>query len=136
MTKQIVSQSLISRYYYQIGKKIIKMSNVRELFAKNLRKIRRKCGFSQEFLAEKAGVSTHYVSMIELARNFPKSEVIERLAKALKVEVHELFLSPRSAEDETEKLHKSIISVIRQTVSESVEVSVEAAFNKNLKSKK
>ena len=103
---------------------------VKEIFAENLKKNRRKLGISQEILAEKAGISTHYVSMIELARNFPKSEVIERLAIALEVEVHELFFVQRTPEYELEKLHQSIITSINQTVSESVISSVETAFQK------
>jgi|GEM_PF-4439440 len=61
MTKQIISQSALSRYYYLTGKKINKMSHVRKIFADNLKQNRSKCGFSQEKLAEKAKVSTHYV---------------------------------------------------------------------------
>ncbi|MCL2765912.1 MAG: helix-turn-helix domain-containing protein [Treponema sp.] len=106
------------------------MAYVREIFAENLKKNRRKLGISQEILAEKAGISTHYVSMIELARNFPKSEVIERLAIALDIEVHELFLVSRTPADELEKLHQSILTSIKHTVSESVTSSVENAFKK------
>jgi transcriptional regulator with XRE-family HTH domain len=112
------------------------MARVREIFAENMKKNRRKCGLTQENLAEKAGVSTHYISMIELARNFPKSEVIERLANALNIEVHVLFLAPRTHEDELEQLHQSIISVIKQAVSESVTTSVETAFEKMTNSEK
>ena len=112
------------------------MVNVRQIFAKNLKENRRKCGFSQEMLAEKAGVSTHYISMIELARNFPKSEVIERLAGALSIEVHELFIVTHSPADELEKLHQSIITVIKQTVSESIAASVESSFGKMIKAGK
>ena len=106
------------------------MASVKEIFAENLKKNRRKSGFTQENLAEKAGVSTHYISMIELARNFPKSEVIERLANALNIEVHVLFLNPHPHEGELEKLHQSIIAVIKQTVSESVVASMKSAFEK------
>ncbi|MCL2442985.1 MAG: helix-turn-helix domain-containing protein [Treponema sp.] len=106
------------------------MAYVKEIFAENLKKNRRKLGISQEILAERAGISTHYVSMIEMARNFPKSDVIERLASALEIEVHELFLVPRAPADELEKLHQSIINQIKQTVSESVTSSVESAFKK------
>jgi len=112
------------------------MANVREIFAKNLKKIRRKCGFSQEILAEKAEVSTHYISMIELARNFPKSEVIERLANALNIDVYELFLTSCSHNDEIDKLHKSIINVIKETVSASVDASVKTSFKNIVKSEK
>jgi len=111
-----------------------------ELLAENLKKNRRKCGFSQERLAEEAGVSTHYISMIEIKRNFPKSKIIERLADALNIEVYELFLAPSSPTDELEKLRLSIISDIKQTVSESVASSmtpaVEQAFEKIEKKKK
>lgn len=108
------------------------MAYVREIFAENLKENRRKCGFSQEKLAEKAGVSTHYISMIEMARNFPKSEIIERLANALGIEVHELFLDSRSATDELEKLHQTIASDIKQIVAESIEI----AFKKRDSSQK
>jgi len=112
------------------------MSYVRELFAENLKKNRKKCGISLEKLAEKTGVSTHYISMIEIARNFPKSEVIEHLANALNIEVHELFLAPHSSENELEKLHKSIIQEIKQIVSESIVISLESAFEKREKKQK
>jgi len=51
--------------------------SLRDIFAKNLRENRRKCGFSQEKLAEKAGVSTQYLAMMEIARKFPTAEVLE-----------------------------------------------------------
>ena len=109
---------------------------VREIFAENLKKNRRKAGLSQEKLAEKAMVSTHYISMIEMARNFPKSEVIARIANALNIEVHELFLAPRTPEIELDKLHQAIISDIKQTVSESIIASIETAFEKMTNSEK
>jgi transcriptional regulator with XRE-family HTH domain len=104
------------------------MAYVKELFAKNLKENRHKCGFSQEKLAEEAKVSTHYIAMIEIARNFPKSEVIERLAAALGIEIYELFIENHSPKFELEKLHKAIVADIKQVVA----VSVDAAFEKAL----
>jgi len=112
------------------------MTNVREIFAENLKQNRHKCGITQEKLAERAEVSTHYISMIELARNFPKSEVIGRLANALNIEVYELFLTSRSSAIEQEKLQRSIIAVIKQTVSQSVETSIETTIEKMFNLKK
>lgn len=107
------------------------MAYVRELFARNLKKNRHKCGFSQEKLAEEAKVSTHYIAMIEIARNFPKSEIIERLAVALGIEIHELFVDDYSPKVEMDKLHQAIIENIRETVA----VSVDKAFEKALADK-
>jgi transcriptional regulator with XRE-family HTH domain len=105
--------------------------NVKELFAKNLRENRRKCGFSQEKLAEEANVSTHYVAMIEIARNFPKSEVIERLARALGIEIHVLFTGDNGQKADINTLHQSIIENIRETVA----VSIDKAFEKAIAEK-
>jgi len=106
------------------------MPGVMELLAENLKKNRRKRGFTQERLAEQAGVSTHYISMIEIKRNFPKSKIIERLADALNIEVHELFLPPSLPANELEKLRQSIILDISEMISESVTSSVAVAVEK------
>jgi len=101
------------------------MVNIREVFSKNLRENRRKCGFTQVQLAEKADVSVHYLAMIELARNMPKVETIERLAKALNIEIYELFIVPLSPLNEMKYLHQTIIADLKDIVKESVEEAFE-----------
>ena len=98
-----------------------KAASIREILAKNLREHRRKCGFSQEKLAEKVGISTQYLAMIEIARKFPASEVLERLAEAVNINVYELFLIDHSPREELELIRKEIINEIKQTFSEVVE---------------
>jgi len=101
------------------------MTNIQDIFSRNLRENRRKCGLTQVKLAEKADVSTHYVAMIELAQNFPKGDVIERLAMALDVEIYELFLVPHSSATEIKDLQKSFIKELKHIVEESVENAFE-----------
>ena len=88
----IICQVVNKVYYYLIGNK---MTNLRSLFAKNLKEKRKICGLTQAKLAEKVNVSTHHIAMIELARNFPASELIERIASALNIEIFELFLEEK-----------------------------------------
>jgi len=97
------------------------MADIREIFARNLRENRRKNGLTQAKLAEKADISTHYVAMIELAQNFPKADIIERLSIALNVEIYELFLLPHSLESEVKEVNKSIIKELKYIVEEAVE---------------
>jgi transcriptional regulator with XRE-family HTH domain len=97
------------------------MAQIREIFAKNLKENRRKCGLSQEKLAEKAEVSTHYIAILEIARSFPASEVLERIADALGIEIYELFLVPPSPLEELEKLRRTIIDEVKQTIDDSVQ---------------
>ncbi|AEF85109.1 DNA-binding protein [Treponema primitia ZAS-2] len=99
------------------------MARLREIFANNLKENRKKCGFSQEKLAEMAEVSTHYIAMIELARNFPTSEIIERLAAVLDIEIYELFVVSHSPKEELEKLRRTLVTEIRQMVEEAVETA-------------
>jgi transcriptional regulator with XRE-family HTH domain len=111
------------------------MVNIRETFAKNLRENRRKCRLTQAQLAEKAEVSTHYIALIELARNIPKVETIERLAKVLNVEIYELFVAPLSPTVEMKKLQESIIAELKDIVKESVDEAFEQERKRQKKSR-
>ncbi|MDR0710550.1 MAG: helix-turn-helix domain-containing protein [Spirochaetaceae bacterium] len=97
------------------------MTKLREILAKNLKENRRKCGVSQVKLAERAGVSTQYIAMIELSRQFPSPEVLERIAAALEIEAYELFAVPASPENAMERLHRDIIKEIREVIVEILE---------------
>jgi transcriptional regulator with XRE-family HTH domain len=97
------------------------LANLREIFVRNLKENRRKCGFSQEKLAEKAEISAHYLAMLELTHNFPTAEVLERLAGALNIEVYELFVVSHSPKEELEKLRKDILNEIKQAIGENIE---------------
>lgn len=124
-------QEVIMQYYYIAGNKG-KMDNIKETFARNLRENRRKCGLTQAQLAEKAKVSTHYIALIELARNIPKVETIERLAEALNVEIYELFIVPFTPAMETKKLNETMAADLRNIVKEAI----GEAFEQERKRKK
>ncbi|GHU41057.1 hypothetical protein FACS1894190_08710 [Spirochaetia bacterium] len=67
------------------------MTDLRELLAQNIKTYRKLRGFSQEMLAEKAGTSTTHIGMIEIAKRFPSTEMITRIAGALMVDTPQLF---------------------------------------------
>ena len=96
------------------------MTNIRDILANNLKENRRKCGITQSKLAEKAEVSTQYIAMIELSRQFPTPEVLERIAAALEIEAYQLFAVQPSVESSMERLHKDIIREIREVVAEAL----------------
>lgn len=60
-------------------------------FGKKVREIRTKQNLSQERLAAKAGVHRTYIGMIERAEKNITLENIEKVAKALRLSVKELF---------------------------------------------
>jgi len=101
------------------------MENIREILAHNLREYRRKNGLTQPKLAEKAGLSTHYLAMIELARKFPAADVLNRLAAALEIQPNELFSVAVSPERALEQM--------QQLIMENLDRSIENALDKAVK---
>jgi transcriptional regulator with XRE-family HTH domain len=99
-----------------------KKVNIQETFAKNLRENRRKSGFTQVQLAEKADISTNYLAMVEIARYIPRVEIIERLANALNVEIYELFIVPPS--------HERVIEQLQQVILDNLDSAMEHALDK------
>lgn len=65
--------------------------SIKEAFAKRLKEIRKKRGYTQEELAELVDVAPRHISFIETAKSFPSTDLIERLCKILKINYNELF---------------------------------------------
>jgi transcriptional regulator with XRE-family HTH domain len=59
-------------------------------FGRNVRKLRERLDFSQETLAEKAGLDQTYISGIECGRRNPGIKNVARIAKALRISTSEL----------------------------------------------
>ncbi|MDR3193321.1 MAG: helix-turn-helix transcriptional regulator [Treponema sp.] len=98
--------------------------NIRDILASNIKENRRKHGFSQEKLAEKAGISTPFVAMIEVSRKFPTPEVLDRIAGALNIKTHQLFAVPVSPEDAMERLHDTLAANLERLIGEAVKKAV------------
>lgn len=66
-------------------------SNARKLFAHRLRQLRQVKGLSQEALADLAGLHRTYVGSVERGERNVSIDNMERLAKALEVDVADLL---------------------------------------------
>lgn len=66
--------------------------SVKARFGSTLRKLRDECGYSQEELAERAGLHRNYVGGVERGERNVALENIVKLAKALSVSPKELFV--------------------------------------------
>jgi transcriptional regulator with XRE-family HTH domain len=109
-----------------------KIIGIREVLALNLKKNRQKCSLTQEKLAEKAGISAHYLAMVEVAKKFPTPEMLDKLAKALDIETIQLFDTSETPEGALLHLEQSIISNIEHIVS----VTIRQTLSNELKSYK
>ncbi len=68
-----------------------KNSPLPKSIGKNLRRARKGAGLTQERLAEKVNVSTSYIGFIEQGRSTPSLEVLVKIAKALRINIKDLF---------------------------------------------
>jgi transcriptional regulator with XRE-family HTH domain len=66
--------------------------SLREVVARNLRRIRHAKGLSQEELADRAGINRNYVGMLEREEHAATVDMLEKLAEILEVDPVE-FLS-------------------------------------------
>jgi len=64
---------------------------LRSLFARNLRLLRYRSGFSQVELAALAGLDRNYIGKLEREENSPTLETIEALAIALRTDPEALL---------------------------------------------
>ncbi|MBI2021809.1 helix-turn-helix transcriptional regulator [Candidatus Daviesbacteria bacterium] len=67
------------------------ITTVSKKLGQRVRKIREDKGVTQEQLALNAGLNRAYIGYIERGERNPSTEVISKLAKALRVPIHELF---------------------------------------------
>jgi transcriptional regulator with XRE-family HTH domain len=64
---------------------------IRETFAKNLRRLRQSKGLSQEELAHLADLDRTYISSLERSIYSPSIDVVDRLATVLGVDAADLL---------------------------------------------
>jgi len=102
--------------------------SIRDILARNIKENRRKNGLSQDKLAEKAGISTPFVAMIEVSRKFPTPDVLDSIAKALNVKTWQLFAVPPPLGEEMERLHNDIVKNIEQVVANAVEKALSDKY--------
>ena len=101
------------------------MTNIKEILAQNLKESRKKLGITQPELAERAGMSTQYLAMIEIARKFPTADILERLSVALGINPHQLFSVAVSPERAMEQLQLSILDNMDRAMEQALDKAIE-----------
>ena len=71
--------------------------DIREVFARNLRKARNAKGLSQEALAHEAEVDRTYISALERGRYSATIDMVDKLAMVLDIEASALLERPAKA---------------------------------------
>lgn len=67
-----------------------KNAKLPKVLGKKVQRYRKKTGMSQEEVAHKVGISRAYMGYIEQGRNLPSLEILEKIAKSIKVKLGNL----------------------------------------------
>lgn len=68
-----------------------KNARLPKALGKKIQKIRKNTGMTQEDVAYKIGISRAYMGYIEQGRYSPSLEVLEKIARVLKIRMSDLF---------------------------------------------
>lgn len=68
-----------------------KNAKLPKALGKNIQKIRKKSGLTQEELGYMVGISRAYMGFIEQGRYAPSLEVLEKISKVLKTKIANFF---------------------------------------------
>ncbi len=102
---------IVSGKLIKYSLKLLKMekSNLRKLFGEKVRILRKRKHLSQERLAEKANLHPTYIGVIERGEQAPTLDTIEKIARALDIEIKDLFLF---SSGKTDKIKEEIIGFL------------------------
>jgi transcriptional regulator with XRE-family HTH domain len=86
---------------------------IRRVLAENIKKYRKNFGYSQEKLAEKAGLSAQTLNDIEGCRRWLSAKTMTKLAKALNIAEYQLLVPDigESSDNSRKSSLKSLISL-------------------------
>lgn len=86
------------------------MDNLKVKLGQRIKFLRKSCNITQERLAEMINMDITSLSKIETGRNYPQPETIEKISKALNVDVSQIFLFKTldSKEEYIDAINKNI----------------------------
>lgn len=98
------------------------MTSLKYKFGKRVRELRKNVGLTQEQMAEIIGIEPPNISKMENGMHFPQPEKIEKIAKALNVNIFDLF--------EFEHLQKKedLIKYIKSEIENFDEKKIELVY--------
>jgi transcriptional regulator with XRE-family HTH domain len=85
---------------------------IRAVLAQNIKSFRTHREWSQADLAEKADISIPFLSDIERGNKWPYPDTLSKLAKALNVDVYELFRSESPSTNENRDYTARVIKEV------------------------
>jgi transcriptional regulator with XRE-family HTH domain len=109
---------------------IDKSGALRKTLSANIKKHRENLNFTQEKLAEAAGMSANMVNDIEGCRTWISDKTLVNLATALNIEIYRLFIPLTTSDNE---VTKTVVQDLAQDL-QKINKDINSLFETSLKS--
>jgi transcriptional regulator with XRE-family HTH domain len=104
----------------------------RALLSQNIKLFRNRLGLSQLHLALELGISTTFLSDIETGKKWVSAQTLSQIAKALKIEVYELFKPEQNIKEDIAAAVAMYLDDVDDTLIKSIEEAVRPAVKKSI----
>jgi len=104
----------------------------RAILSLNIKRFRNRLGLSQLHLALELGISTTFLSDIETGRKWVSAKTLTQIAKALKIEVYELFKPEQTIRDDVSAAVAKYLDDVDNAFIKSIEEAVRPAIKKSI----
>ena len=102
--------------------------HLKQIFIHNLKNFRKKANITQMKLAEHCNTAPSYIGEIEIGRKFPSTEMIERIAEALRIEPYHLFRDWTKPGDDSD--HEGYYPILPASMKNEIKSQIESSINK------
>ena len=106
--------------------------NCRTVLGHNIRRYRNRLGLSQLHLALELGISTTFLSDIETGKKWVSAQTLTQLARALKIEVYELFKPEQNIRDDVSAAVAKYLDDVNDAFIKTIEEAVRPAVKRSL----
>ena len=108
---------------------------IKNLLSHNVRLYRETAGYSQEELAEIAGISPPFLGAIERGEKWPSPETLAGIAMGLKVNPYDLFKPEHVVSGDIHKLTEKMLKEIQASVNLTIR-AINVSLQENPKTEK
>ena len=104
----------------------------RQILGQNIKRFRNRLGLSQLHLALELEISTTFLSDIETGKKWVSAQTLSQIARALKIEVFELFKPEQTIRDDVSAAVASYLDHVDEAFIKSIEEAVRPAVKKSI----
>ena len=108
---------------------------LRDIFIRNLKFYRKKCGLSQEKLSYAINMSMNYINQLENKNSFPPPEIIDKISEVLKIQPAKLFDETQSPDNIIASDRTAFANELAQNIQERLRADIQKAVIKAIEEK-